>query len=62
MMNDFDHTIATERAQRFDELVRDLRPRVRILHPRLTDEEVMETTVRMAALRLQHEEFVWVEK
>ena len=60
--NDTIDTIATERSRRFDNLVRDLRPRVRILHPTLTDDQVMEKSVRMAALRLQHEEFIWVER
>ena len=61
-MTDMRATIVTERSLRFDKLIRELRPRVRILHPDLTDDQVMEKSVRMAALRLQHEEFIWVER
>jgi hypothetical protein len=61
-MNDRPDTLATERARRFEEIVRDLVPRVRLLSPTLTDEAVMEAAVRMAAYRLQDEDFVWVER
>ena len=61
-MTDRSETLATERAQRFEEMVKDLAPRVRLLNPELTDEAVMEAAVRMAAYRLHDEEFVWVER
>jgi hypothetical protein len=61
-MNDRSESLATDRAQRFEAMVKDLAPRVRLLNPTLTDEAVMEAAVRMAAYRLQDEDFVWVER
>jgi hypothetical protein len=61
-MNDRSESLATDRAQRFEEMVQDLTPRVRLLNPTLTDEAVMEAAVRMAAYRLHDEDFVWVER
>jgi hypothetical protein len=39
-------------AQRFDALVQELIPKIRLLEPTLTDEEVLEAARRMAIYRL----------
>jgi hypothetical protein len=47
---------APAKARRFDALVQDLIPKIRLLEPTLTDQEVLEAANRMAIYRLEDED------
>lgn len=50
-----------EQAERFEVLVDELLPPLRVVNWRLTEEEVFELAVRVAAYSLAGESFVWGE-
>ena len=47
---------APDRAQRFDALVKELVPKIRLIEPDLTDDEILEAARRMATYRLEDED------
>jgi hypothetical protein len=55
-MPDTPDPLAQPRLERFDELVRELVPKIRQLSPGLSDIEVLRAAARMAEYRLDDEE------
>jgi hypothetical protein len=50
------------RDERFQELLREVLPKVRSMFPLFSDEELLETAAKTAAYRLSDAAFVWVER
>jgi hypothetical protein len=57
-----DETRADERAARFDVLVAELLPSLRVAYPDYSEEVLLESAIRIAACRLAGDEFVWVDQ
>ncbi len=55
-MPDTPDPLAQPRLERFDALVRELIPKIRLLSPGLSDVEVLRAAARMAEYRLDDEE------
>ena len=55
-MDDDSEPRAPSLALRFDALVKELVPKIRLLEPDLTDDEVLEAARRMAIYRLEDED------
>jgi hypothetical protein len=53
---------ADERAVRFEVLVEELLPSLRVAYPDFSDEVLLESAVRIAACRLAGEDFVWADR